>query len=81
MGPFHGIRFVSDRTFTGFFHPRNYSGQLSTSLNWSKANTIDPLYRVKKLNRCTSFFHFKMTPESSCRTGQKVKWVFWHVGK
>ena len=22
-----------------------------------------------------------MWPESLCRTGQKVKWVFWHVGK
>ena len=64
-----------------FFHHRYYSGKLSASLNWSEASTIDPLYRVKKLNIYTSFFIFNMTPESLCRTGQKVKWVFWHVGK
>ena len=79
----HFMVFVLCRTghLQPFFHHRNYSGQLSASLNWSEASTIDPLYRVKKLNIYTSFFIFNMTPESLCRTGQKVKWVFWHVGK
>ena len=56
-----------------FFHHRNYSGLLSKSLNWSEASTIEPLYRVNKLNLWISFFLFKTKPESSCQTGQKVK--------
>ena len=50
-------------------------------MNWAEANTIEPLYRVKKLNLWISFFLFKMRPESLCWTGQKVKWIFGHFVK
>ena len=45
-----------------------------------EASTIDPLNMVKQLNICT-FFLFKITPESSYRTGQKVKCFFGMLGK
>ena len=78
MGPFHGIRFVSDRTFIGFYPSQKLFWVIIKNCELVRAKYYRTTLKGQQITSSDFFFNQAIKFVSD-RTTSEV--FFWHIGK